>query len=230
MEIKKEVWQDYLYQKVREQLRSNYGKDMELQVHKWLVHYKNDCLFLYNVHGLFNDTPTTELKDEQRNIGYKMTADSLIIVTNLSTSYVPKIVAKQAIQLICDYLQDYLPLGSVVTLDKKYLGKAFTTDSIQQVRFVITQRLACIPNTKTFYQYGGIVYPVGQIDAERVLYFTPPLIEQVQHIGFYDDIELAFILEMKEELLKAKGYQSITFVDAKKREQAQQVIEQRGRY
>lgn len=67
----------------------------------------------------------------------------------------------------------YLPLGSVVILNKKYLGKAFEVDDIQEVRIVITQRFVCIPDTETFYPYGGVLHPIGHIEGERVLYFTP---------------------------------------------------------
>ncbi|TYW29897.1 DUF4176 domain-containing protein [Listeria monocytogenes] len=228
MEVKKESVQDYLYQNMREQWKILFGVETEIHLHKWLINYKNDCLFLYNVHGLLIGESSNDLKDEQRKLVYKKTASTLEIIDNLSTLQIPLFAAKQAIQMVCDYLYDYLPLGSVVILNKKYLGKAFEVDEIQQVRFVITQRFACIPDTETFYSYGGIIYPIGQIEGERVMYFTPPLIEEVQHIGFQDDTDRAFVIEMKEELLKRKKFQSIAFIDSKKREQAQKVIERRG--
>ncbi|MCU08503.1 DUF4176 domain-containing protein [Listeria monocytogenes] len=229
MEVKKEIVQDYLYQNMREQWKILFGPDTEIHLHKWLINYKSDCMFLYNVHGLLIRGSSNHLKDEQRKLVYKKTTNTLEIIDNLSTLQIPLSAAKQAIQMVCDYLYDYLPLGSVVILNKKYLGKAFEVDAIQQVRFVITQRFACIPDTETFYPYGGIIYPIGQIEGERVMYFTPPLIEEVQHVGFQDDTDRAFVLEMKEELIKRKNFQSIAFIDSKKREQAQQVIEWRGR-
>ncbi|EED2629499.1 DUF4176 domain-containing protein [Listeria monocytogenes] len=229
MEVKKESVQNYLYQNMREQWKILFGIETEIHLHKWLINYKNDCLFLYNIHGLLIGESSNDLKDEQRKLLYKKTASTLEIIDSLSTLQIPLSAAKQAIQMVCDYLYDYLPLGSVVILNKKYLGKAFEVDAIQQVRFVITQRFACIPDTETFYPYGGIIYPIGQIEGERVMYFTPPLIEEVQHIGFQDDTDRAFVLEMKEELIKRKNFQSIAFIDSKKREQAQQVIERRGR-
>lgn len=61
----------------------------------------------------------------------------------------------------------YLPLGSVVILNKKYLGKAFEVDDIQEVRIVITQRFVCIPDTETFYPYGGVLHPIGHIEGEK---------------------------------------------------------------
>ncbi|MBC1744283.1 hypothetical protein HCA06_14680 [Listeria welshimeri] len=55
MEIKKETVQNYLYPELREQWKILFGTDTEIQLHKWLVKYKSDCLFLYNVHGMLND-------------------------------------------------------------------------------------------------------------------------------------------------------------------------------
>lgn len=54
MEIKKETVQNYLYPELREQWKILFVTDTEIQLHKWLVKYKNDCLFLYNVHGYLN--------------------------------------------------------------------------------------------------------------------------------------------------------------------------------
>lgn len=45
MEIKKETVQNYLYPELREQWKILFGTDTEIQLHKWLVKYKNDCLF-----------------------------------------------------------------------------------------------------------------------------------------------------------------------------------------
>ncbi|EBF5186511.1 DUF4176 domain-containing protein [Listeria monocytogenes] len=229
MEIKKETVQNYLYPELREQWKILFGTDTEIQLHKWLVKYKNDCLFLYNVHGYLNGESSDILKDEQQKLVYKKVASTLDIIDELSTVHLPISVAKQAIQMFCDYLYDYLPLGSVVILNKKYLGKAFEVDDIQEVRFVITQRFVCIPDTETFYPYGGVLYPIGHIEGERVLYFTPPLIEQVQFVGFQDVTDHAYLVEMKEALLQKRSYQSIAFIDSDKREQAQQVIERIGR-
>ncbi|EAD2655566.1 DUF4176 domain-containing protein [Listeria monocytogenes] len=229
MEIKKETVQNYLYPILRDQWRILFGTEIEIQLHKWLIKYKSNCLFLYNVHGLLTGDSYDILKDEQQKLVYKKTASTLDIIDELSTLHIPIAIAKQAIQMFCDYLYDYLPLGSVVILNKKYLGKAFDVDDIQEVRFVITQRFATVPDTETFYPYGGVLYPIGHIEGERVLYFTPPLIEKVQFVGFQDVTDYAYLVEMREELLKKRAYQSIAFIDPDKREQAQKVIERIGR-
>lgn len=74
MEIKKETVQNYLYPELREQWKILFGTDTEIQLHKWLAKYKNDCLFLYNVHGYLNGESSDILKDEQQKLVYKKVA------------------------------------------------------------------------------------------------------------------------------------------------------------
>ncbi|MEK4972808.1 DUF4176 domain-containing protein [Niallia sp. FSL R7-0648] len=76
---------------------------------------------------------------------------------------------------------------------------------------VITKRYTVPTGYQTFFPYGGVVYPVGEMKKDAILYFTEPLITNVIHMGFKDEMEEAFELLMKEELVIEKKMTSIEF-------------------
>lgn len=101
-----------------------------------------------------------------------------------------------------EIMREVLPLGSVVELNPLYFLPEQQTSSAAKI--VITKRYTVPTGYQTFFPYGGVVYPVGEMKKDAILYFTEPLITNVIHMGFKDEMEEAFELLMKEELVVEK--------------------------
>ncbi|PAD85364.1 hypothetical protein CHH55_23910 [Niallia circulans] len=108
-----------------------------------------------------------------------------------------------------EIMREVLPLGSVVELNPLYFLPEQQTSSAAKI--VITKRYTVPTGYQTFFPYGGVVYPVGEMKKDAILYFTEPLITNVIHMGFKDEMEEAFELLMKEELVVEKKMTSIEF-------------------
>ena len=76
---------------------------------------------------------------------------------------------------------------------------------------VITHRFLHNPKDKYYFQYAGVVYPVGSLGKDRMLHFTPPLIESIVHLGYQDRQDEEFVLMMKHELKCNRSIQSYVF-------------------
>ena len=110
-----------------------------------------------------------------------------------------------------DILEKILPLGTVVDLKKKYLQKHISVDSIQNIRLVITHRFLYREEDTVYFPYAGVVYPLGMLVDNKVIHFTPSLIEKVVHTGYSDGQDEAYIYMMKQELILEKGMHSYGF-------------------
>jgi hypothetical protein len=216
-----------LYQNVRCCLHAEFGEEVALLLHKWLVAYKANQVFLYEVNDLLNNTTTSECVDKDNAITYQRYDDNLLIVKQSETIVLPFAAAKRGVQLMVDALQDYLPLGSVVDLKKSPFANVIPEDSYDNLRIVITQRFTGIPETKVYFPYGGIVYPLGAPESGQMVYFTSPLIERTVHTGFDDEIEVAFVLSMKGALLFEKQYHSVAFSSLGERKTTQRALAHR---
>ncbi|MCL1976202.1 MAG: DUF4176 domain-containing protein [Firmicutes bacterium] len=118
---------------------------------------------------------------------------------------------KTILKLIADCYCDILPLGSVIDLNKDFLSKAFDVDKFDSIRFIITQRFAYEEGMESYFTYGAVAYPFGSLISKRLLYFTPPLIEQVVHRGYSDQQEEIFVGVVKNELIVNRGLFSAGF-------------------
>jgi hypothetical protein len=216
-----------LYQNVRRCLNAEFGEELALLLHKWLVAYKTNQTFLYEVSDLLNNKTTSEYVDKGKAITYQRYDENLLIVRQSETIVVPFAAAKRGVQLMADALQDYLPLGSVVDLKKSPFASVLSEDAYESLRIVITQRFTCVPGTKAYFPYGGIVYPLGTPGSGQMVYFTSPLIERVVHKGFDDEVEVAFVFSMKGALLFEKQYHSVAFSSLDERKATQRALADR---
>jgi hypothetical protein len=116
--------------------------------------------------------------------------------------------AKQALQIMIDLFEDYLPLGSVVDLDKEKLGSTLELAQTEHFRVVINQRLSALPDTPVYFSYGGLIYPVGAFEGAESIYFSSDLISDVVHTGYSDESDLAYLALMKTELVIKRSYTS----------------------
>lgn len=118
---------------------------------------------------------------------------------------------------ILDLFEVIYPLGSVVNLKTEYLNRLTNDTEIEEATFVITSRYVYTDEVKTYFQYGGIPYPVGTLGGNQVFYFTSDLIQEVLASGYADEREDAYIYMMKKELLLDKDYISIGYVSEEER-------------
>ncbi|MEI5908254.1 DUF4176 domain-containing protein [Bacillus spongiae] len=108
-----------------------------------------------------------------------------------------------------EMMREVLPLGSVVELDPHFFNPDQVT--LKPVKVVITGRFILPENYKSFFPYVGVVYPLGEVKKDSTIYFTHPLIESVVHVGYKDELEEAFEVLIKNEMILDKGMKSIEF-------------------
>lgn len=124
---------------------------------------------------------------------------------------------KNLIVSIIDLFEVIYPLGTVVNLKTEYLNQLTNGKEIEEATFVITSRYVYTDDVKTYFQYGGIPYPVGTLGLNKVFYFTSDLIKEVLALGYSDNREEAYIYMMKKELLLDENYISIGYAQEEER-------------
>ncbi|MFQ8920862.1 MAG: DUF4176 domain-containing protein [Clostridium paraputrificum] len=124
---------------------------------------------------------------------------------------------KRLIVSMIDLFEVIYPLGTVVNLKTEYLNQLTNNNEIEEATFVITSRYVYTDDVKTYFQYGGIPYPVGDLGLNKVFYFTSDLIREVLTLGYTDDREEAYIYMMKKELLLDGDYISIGYAPKEER-------------
>lgn len=124
---------------------------------------------------------------------------------------------KNLIVNIIDLFEVIYPLGTVVNLKTEYLNQLTNGKEIEEATFVITSRYVYTDDVKTYFQYGGIPYPVGTLGLNKVFYFTSDLIKEVLALGYSDNREEAYIYMMKKELLLDENYISIGYAQEEER-------------
>ncbi|APH06207.1 DUF4176 domain-containing protein [Bacillus weihaiensis] len=101
-----------------------------------------------------------------------------------------------------EIMREVLPLGTVVELNPLHFIPEHQTSSPTKV--VITKRFIAPTGYQTYFPYGGAIYPVGEMKKDTTIYFTEPLITNVIHTGYKDDMEEAFLLLIKEDFIVQK--------------------------
>lgn len=110
---------------------------------------------------------------------------------------------------IIDITEEIYPLGTVVDLKREHLIKLNIDPSVKKVRMVIMQRFLPDEESKIYFPYAGIVYPVGNPANDKVLHFNQGLVEEVVHMGYTDEQEDAYVYLMKRVLIVEKKYRGI---------------------
>ncbi len=120
---------------------------------------------------------------------------------------------KNFIAGIIDLFEVVYPLGTVVNLKEEFLNLLTDHTKIEKATFVITCRYIYDDEAKSYYQYGGIPYPIGMIGTPKTLYFTPDLIKEVLSVGYHDHKEDVYVYAMKKELLIEDDYISMGYAN-----------------
>ena len=85
----------------------------------------------------------------------------------------------------------YLPLGTVVSMG---------TDK-DKVKLVIYARVQEIYDETgeqdgSEFDYAGVIYPLGYLDDESIVFFNSEAIDEVIHMGYSDDEEINFVQDV----------------------------------
>ncbi len=132
---------------------------------------------------------------------------------------------REIIAGMIDILEEVLPLGTVVDLKKRYLQKHIPASDIENIKIVITQRFLYHENDRTYFPYAGSIYPVGMLDKNEIIHFTPAMIETVVHRGYSDRQDRAYAYRMKQELILEKGMHSYGFSTEEERDKLRSRME-----
>lgn len=128
------------------------------------------------------------------------------------------------------FLEELLPLGSVVELQKEFLEEKMPSlkDAGKAV-LVITERYLSLTG-HSYFPYAGVPYPTGTFDGTSRMLFSPALIKEVLHTGYQEKQEQAYQYRMKREYLLEKDMDMCGFETAEERKEIQRIMEeQHGR-
>lgn len=124
------------------------------------------------------------------------------------------------------FLEELLPLGSVVELKKEYMEDHMPVlKKAGKVRIVITERYLSYTGN-SYFPYAGVPYPTGTFASSRRLVFSPALVDKVLLTGFTDEQEQAYQYLMKQEYLLEKEMDMCGFEPAEERERMQKMMEE----
>lgn len=115
----------------------------------------------------------------------------------------------QLLIFVVEITREVLPLGTVVELNPTYFNPG--QESEEPTKVVITERFVGPKGYNSYFPYGGIVYPIGEMKKGAKVHFTEPLIQKIVHRGYQDEVEDAFVFLMKEEFIVDKNIYSIEF-------------------
>ena len=79
-----------------------------------------------------------------------------------------------------------------------------------------------------YYQYAAVVYPVGMAGEDRNFCFSSALIERVVHRGYADEVEDAFVYQLKHQLIVEQGRKSMGFANEEEQEAMRRFVMEEG--
>lgn len=142
-------------------------------------------------------------------ISYNYNGSVHLIAYSTKQFELPEDVFIELLSFVIEITREVLPLGTVVELNPTYFKPSEQTD--EPTKVVITERFIAPTGYNSYFPYGGVIYPIGEMTKEAKVYFTKPLIKQIVHRGFADNMEDAFVFLMKEEFIVDKNLNSIEF-------------------
>lgn len=162
------------------------------------IKYQNNIDFLYQIYEAIGCGQLL-LVDEKRNISCTVSGDYAKITIDEIEKEIMTEKLKTALESVAVLLEDVLPLGSMVELKKELLTSLPGIENVDKVRVVVTKRfVAHQKNEDYFYTYGGTIYPIGM---NYDFAFSKNLISRVVQKGYKDDVEKAYVYQMKRQLI-----------------------------
>jgi Uncharacterized protein conserved in bacteria len=202
--------------------------ELNESISKWLEKYVDNQGKLYDVYYWAVKKDMEVFEDKETEVRYSYNNKSIIVENETISFECKEEEFKNIVSGVVDIMMELLPLGTVIDLKKEHFSEYFPVDEIDNLRFVIESRYSYVDKSNLFFPYGGIVYPVGRMVEQSVMYFTPPLIERVVYKGYTDEVEEAYEIEMKKELVIEKRKKSIAFGSEKEKVDFQKEIKRRG--
>lgn len=173
-------------------------------------YYVDDNRFLFQVYEALIENERY-LQDEESEITYERDGEDYILAYQGKECVFSEADFKKVLASMLDILEDTLPLGTVVDLNKDAYKGVPQVDEIENIRIVITYRFLGKESQKFYFPYAGVVYPVGMLGYDEVLYFTRPLVEKIIHKGYRDNQEDAYVYLMKQEMIVEKGMNTVGY-------------------
>lgn len=157
------------------------------------IKYQDNTTALSKLYNDFIDENPLA-KTEDLALHYKKIEDSFILAYQSETTGYSKEDFKIFLMGMISLLNDMLPLGSVVTLKNR-------NENSTPLKVVITYRFLAQKEDIHYFPYGGVVYPVGMLGNDNILYFTESMIDKIVLNGYQDEQEDDFVYLMKKEML-----------------------------
>lgn len=161
-----------------------------------------------SLYGLFVSIKQGKEKyiDKDCTVEYNLVNDQCQLIQEGKSVLLRKERALHLLSGFLELLDEILPIGSVVTLKNI---KDDTTDEIPLI--IITHRFVLQKDMSSYFTYAGVPYPVGEMKDNKVLHFTTQSIENNIFRGYSNDIDLAYVLMMKEQIILERKVHSISF-------------------
>ncbi|WP_040214622.1 DUF4176 domain-containing protein [Clostridium polynesiense] len=197
-----------------DQKEFNYEKSLFAMIIKWIdklfylksnekalilqmaYEYKDKVSELYTLYNNFMKEEGETCSLEYKDIKIQLAKDEML----------------KMLATLIDFLEEVLPLGSVVELNTNFIKEIFGEEQIEKsLKIVITHRFLFKEGEKEYFPYAGVRYPIGTYDNDKMIHFTSAAIEKILQRGFRDIEEEAYICVMKNEMLAKNDMYSIGF-------------------
>lgn len=176
----------------------------------------NNLDFLHQINRTIG-VKANNCRDTNLNLEYKRVKDAHQIIYKDNVLEFSEKEIKEVIFYLIDILQETYPLGTVVNLKKDYMKKLLNNQEVEEATVVIINRFLFYNKAKTYFDYTGVVYPLGLAGKNATINFTDGLIDKVVQKGYSDDKEEAYVYLMKKELIVDKGMHSFALANEESR-------------
>jgi len=181
-------------------------------------YYYNNTSFLLKINTAIVNEEKYCSDNDVSSVIYERENDIHILIYNDDRMEFTYLQIKEIISGMIDLLEKIHPLGTVVQLKNQFLKNIIADNKIEDARFVIINRFMFHNEIKTYFQYAGVVYPLGMVGVGKAIQFTTELIEKVVHEGYSDEQEEAYVYLLKKELVIDKKMHSFGFSTKDERE------------
>ncbi|MEF2115464.1 DUF4176 domain-containing protein, partial [Clostridium frigoriphilum] len=180
-----------------------YLSDLKRQrLYAMASNYYNNTSFLLKINtAIINEEKYCSDNDMANSVIYARENDLHILIYEDGRMEFTYLQIKEIISGMIDILEKIHPLGTVVQLKNQFLKNIIADNKIEEARFVIINRFMFHNEIKTYFQYAGVVYPLGMVGVGKAIQFTSELIEKVVHTGYSDEQEEAYVYLLKKELI-----------------------------
>ena len=214
-ELKEALWREYL--KVLE------IPELQKKNLKELGPYLLERVpFMYEIYQSFGNGEKS-IEDKKTGIVFEAEDELYILRKGKTGIFLRREQMKSFLSDMISLFEEILPIGSVVELKKEKLCEYVDTSKIEQFRVIITKRFVGV-GTGCYYPYAAVVYPIGTAGEGKMISFTPVLIDNIVFTGYSDDVEEAFVFQMKYQLIIKQRKKSVGFATKQEMEEFKKAV------